>query len=139
MPPSPRYTVRLPPARAAQVQVRVQAGTPFAVLIREALSAYLADSAPTGEGTPADRVPTARRQARAPRLHPSTRRNMSWGNSVHGGMTTQARGARSSSAVTTNACAVTATKPASVARLGGRPGESRARCPETHTEILFWV
>jgi len=41
MPPSPRYTVRLPPALDALVQARVQAGTPFAVLIREALSAYL--------------------------------------------------------------------------------------------------
>jgi hypothetical protein len=38
MPPSPRYTVRLPHALDAQVQARVQAGTPVAVLIREALS-----------------------------------------------------------------------------------------------------
>ena len=45
--PSPRYTVRLPQALDALVQARVQAGTPFAVLIREALSAYLADTAPT--------------------------------------------------------------------------------------------
>jgi Arc/MetJ-type ribon-helix-helix transcriptional regulator len=47
MPPSPRYTVRLPPPLDAQVQARVRAGTPFAVLIREALSAYLADTPPT--------------------------------------------------------------------------------------------
>jgi len=37
----------LPRALDAQVQARVGAGTPFAVLIREALSAYLADSTPT--------------------------------------------------------------------------------------------
>jgi hypothetical protein len=55
MPPSPRYTVRLPPALDALVQARVATGTPFAVLIREALSAYLADSLPT----PADSPPTA--------------------------------------------------------------------------------
>jgi hypothetical protein len=54
MPPSPRYTVRLPPALDAQVQARVQAGTPFAVLIREALSAYLADTPPTGAPTSVD-------------------------------------------------------------------------------------
>ncbi len=47
MPPSPRYTVRLPPALDALVQARVRTGTPFAMLIREALSAYLADSMPT--------------------------------------------------------------------------------------------
>jgi hypothetical protein len=56
MPPSPRYTVRLPPALDALVQARVRTGTPFAMLIREALSAYLADSMPT----PADRPPTPR-------------------------------------------------------------------------------
>jgi hypothetical protein len=44
MPPSPRSTVRLSHALDALVQARVQAGTPFAVLIREALSAYLADT-----------------------------------------------------------------------------------------------
>jgi hypothetical protein len=55
MPPSPRYTVRLPHALDTQVQARVQAGTPFAVLIREALSAYLADSLPTPAPTDADR------------------------------------------------------------------------------------
>jgi Arc/MetJ-type ribon-helix-helix transcriptional regulator len=44
MPLSPRYTVRLPPALDALVQARVRAGTPVAVLIREALSAYLADT-----------------------------------------------------------------------------------------------
>jgi type IV secretory pathway VirB10-like protein len=49
--PSPRYTVRLPPALDARVQARVRAGTPFAVLIREALSAYLADSLPTPADT----------------------------------------------------------------------------------------
>ena len=47
MPPSPHYTARLPSALDARVQARVQAGTPFAVLIREALSAYLADTMPT--------------------------------------------------------------------------------------------
>jgi len=56
MPPSPRYTVRLPPALDALVQARVRTGTPFAMLIREALSAYLADSMPT----PADSPPTPR-------------------------------------------------------------------------------
>src|SRR6266446_1188037 len=54
MPPSPRYYVRLPPALDALVQARVRTGTPFAMLIREALSAYLADSMPP----PADRTPT---------------------------------------------------------------------------------
>ena len=49
--PSPRYTVRLPHALDAAVQARVQAGTPFAVLIREALAAYLADTLPTGAPT----------------------------------------------------------------------------------------
>jgi hypothetical protein len=49
MPSSPRYTVRLPQALDALVQARVRAGTPVAVLIREALSAYLADTS-----TPAD-------------------------------------------------------------------------------------
>ena len=58
MPPSPRYTVRLPHALDAQVQARVQAGTTFAVLIREALSAYLADTPPTAAPTYADRAPT---------------------------------------------------------------------------------
>jgi hypothetical protein len=53
MPPSPRYTVRLPHALDAQVQARVSAGTPFALLIREALAAYLADTPPTGTPTPA--------------------------------------------------------------------------------------
>ncbi len=52
----------LPHALDALVQARVRAGTPFAVLIREALSAYLADTPQAGEGrakaapapTPAD-------------------------------------------------------------------------------------
>jgi hypothetical protein len=51
---SPRYTVRLPSALDALVQARVRAGTPFAVLIREALAAYLADTPPTRADTPAD-------------------------------------------------------------------------------------
>jgi hypothetical protein len=51
MPPSPRYTVRLPHALDAQVQARVSAGTPFAVLIRDALAAYLTDTMPTGPPT----------------------------------------------------------------------------------------
>jgi hypothetical protein len=54
MPPSPRYTVRLPPALDTLVQARVRAGLPFAVLIRDALSAYLADPMPTQLPTPAD-------------------------------------------------------------------------------------
>ncbi len=59
MPPSPRYTVRLPPALDAQVQARVRAGMPFAVLIRDALSAYLADTPPTPHvPTPADTADT---------------------------------------------------------------------------------
>ena len=44
MPPSPHSTVRLSHALDTRVQARVQAGTPCAVLIREALSAYLADT-----------------------------------------------------------------------------------------------
>ena len=56
MPPSPRYTVRLPPALDALVQERIRAsGTPFALLVRAALSAYLADTPPTGTPTDADR------------------------------------------------------------------------------------
>src|SRR4029450_11465666 len=47
MPPLPRYTVRLPHALDALVQAKVRGGTPFAVLIREALSVYLADMPPT--------------------------------------------------------------------------------------------
>src|SRR5438309_3853847 len=54
MPPSPRYTVRLPHALDALVQARVRAGTSFAVLIREALAAYLADIPPTATPTHAD-------------------------------------------------------------------------------------
>jgi hypothetical protein len=64
MPPSPRYTVRLPPALDTQVQARVRAGTPFAGLIRDALAAYLADTVPTGMPTdtpiPADSADTIR-------------------------------------------------------------------------------
>jgi hypothetical protein len=56
MPPSPRYTVRLPHTLDALVQARVRAGMPFAVLIREALSAYFADTTPTTAPT---RAPTA--------------------------------------------------------------------------------
>ena len=44
MPPSPRSSVRLSHALEARVQAQGQAGTPFTVLIREALSAYLADT-----------------------------------------------------------------------------------------------
>jgi hypothetical protein len=62
--PSPRYTIRLSHALAAQVQARVEAGTPFAVLMRAALSAYLADTPPTGaptaERTGADSADTLR-------------------------------------------------------------------------------
>src|SRR5262245_37773693 len=51
--PSTRYTVRLPPALDTAVQERIRtAGTPFAVLIRDALSAYLAATPPTGAATP---------------------------------------------------------------------------------------
>ena len=38
MPEMPRYTIRLPLALAAQVEAHIAAGTPFPVLIREALS-----------------------------------------------------------------------------------------------------
>jgi hypothetical protein len=53
MPLSPRYTVRLPQTLDALVQARVRAGTPVAVLIREALSAYLVDTS-----TPTDHTAT---------------------------------------------------------------------------------
>jgi hypothetical protein len=54
MPPSTRYTVRLSPALDVLVQKRIRtSGTPFAVLIQEALSAYLADTPPPGTPTPA--------------------------------------------------------------------------------------
>jgi hypothetical protein len=57
MPPRTRYTVRLSPALDALVQERIRtSGTPFAVLIQEALSAYLAATPPTGTPPPA---PTA--------------------------------------------------------------------------------
>src|SRR5205823_4549088 len=61
MPPNTRYAVRLPPALDALVQERIRAsGTPFAVLIREALSAYLADTPPTDPLTPPDSADTLR-------------------------------------------------------------------------------
>ena len=60
MPPSPRYTVRLPHALDARVQARVRTGTLFAVLTREALSAYLADTPPPSPPTPADNAGTLR-------------------------------------------------------------------------------
>jgi len=58
---SPRYTVRLSPALGALVQEHIRGtGTPFAVLIRDALAAYLADTAPTGAPTHADSADTVR-------------------------------------------------------------------------------
>ena len=55
MPPSTRYTLRLPAALDAQVQAYLSTtGTPFAVLMRDALSAYLADTPPPGPLTAAD-------------------------------------------------------------------------------------
>ena len=65
MPPSPRYTVRLPPALDALVQARLRvSGIPFAVLLRDALAAYLADTpptvTPTVTPTPADSADTVR-------------------------------------------------------------------------------
>jgi len=49
MPPNTRYTVRLPPALDALVQERIRtSGTPCPVLIRDALSVYLADTPPPG-------------------------------------------------------------------------------------------
>src|SRR5262249_48068720 len=60
MPPALRHTVRLPAALDTLVQARVRAGTPFAVLIREALLAYLADPPPTREPTAADSANTVR-------------------------------------------------------------------------------
>jgi len=61
MPPHTRYAVRLPPALDALVQERIRAsGTPFAVLIRKALSAYLADTPPPGPLIPPDRADTLR-------------------------------------------------------------------------------
>jgi hypothetical protein len=46
--PSRRYTLRLPPALDATVQAHLQAtGVPFADLMREALTAYLAAPTPT--------------------------------------------------------------------------------------------
>ena len=53
--PSPRYIVRLPPALDALVQEHIRASeTPFAVLMQEALAAYLADTPPPGTLTRAD-------------------------------------------------------------------------------------
>ena len=53
MPPSARYTVRLPPALDTLVQARVRAGTPVTVLIQEALTAYLTAPAPPAPGSAA--------------------------------------------------------------------------------------
>jgi hypothetical protein len=59
--PNTRYTVRLPPALDALVQERIlTTRTPFTVLVREALSAYLADLPPPGTPTPADSADTLR-------------------------------------------------------------------------------
>jgi len=57
--PSPRFTVRVPDALAAQVQARIHAtGATFTALVQEALATYLADTVPTGiptgMPTPAD-------------------------------------------------------------------------------------
>ena len=52
--PSTRYTVRLPLALDTAVQEYLRtAGTAFATLMRDALTAYLADTPPTGTLTPA--------------------------------------------------------------------------------------
>src|SRR5262245_16114746 len=52
--PSTRYTARLPgPLDTAVQEYILTSGTPFAMLIREALAVYLADSPPTGALTPA--------------------------------------------------------------------------------------
>ena len=59
--PSTRYTVRLPPALDAAVQEHIRtSGIPIAVLIRDALSVYLADTPPTGLPTQADSADTLR-------------------------------------------------------------------------------
>jgi hypothetical protein len=59
--PTPRYTVRLPSALDAAVQEHIRtSGTPFATLIRDALSAYLADILPTVTPTAADSADTLR-------------------------------------------------------------------------------
>ena len=55
---SQRYTVRLPEALAALVHARVQTGTSFAVLMRDALTAYLLDTPPAGAPPLADRLDT---------------------------------------------------------------------------------
>jgi hypothetical protein len=61
MPPNTRYTVRLPLALDALLQERIRtSGTPFAVLIRDALAAYLADTPPPGPLTPAASADTVR-------------------------------------------------------------------------------
>jgi hypothetical protein len=61
MPPSSRYTLRLPPPLAAAVQAYLRtSGTPFAVLMRAALAAYLADTPPTGPPTLTDSADTFR-------------------------------------------------------------------------------
>jgi hypothetical protein len=51
--PSRRYTLRLPRPLDGRVQAHLQAtGLPFADLMREALTTYLADTSPTGADTP---------------------------------------------------------------------------------------
>jgi len=53
--PSTRYTVRLPASLDTAVQEYIlTSGTLFAMLIREALAAYLADTPPPGALTPTD-------------------------------------------------------------------------------------
>jgi hypothetical protein len=59
--PAPRYTIRLPEPLNTLVQEHIlTTRTPFAVLIREALSAYLADTVPTATPAPADSADTVR-------------------------------------------------------------------------------
>ena len=59
--PSTRYIIRLPPALDTAVQEHLRtSGTPFAVLIQHALSAYLTDISPTGTLTHADSADTVR-------------------------------------------------------------------------------
>ena len=84
--PSTRYTVRLPPALDTAVQEYLRtAGTSFAVLIRQALAAYLADTLPTAPPTgsrhPLTGTPTPRRQTPTPRAASASSPRASSGHS----------------------------------------------------------
>ncbi len=115
MPPTTRYTVRLSPALAALVQERIRtSGTPFAVLLREALSAYLAASPPPGPLPP-------RRQRRHSLRAPGAARRLD-----HAGRGAQARASTSAASPPPARCHSEGTHARGTAQTYPAPGESAA-------------